>query len=156
MTDSSTQASDPLRDRAQVRIFTLADYVADESSGKLYISGAGLEWTGLPTRDNKIAPCHLVIRLAFPRPSARPMHTITVRVVDDAGSPVGPDPLLRAEMKFDLHRVPDYFTEVSGNLAVEIADYPISVDVADVVFFHLLVDDLVVSRLPVQLSFADT
>jgi hypothetical protein len=53
----ATATRDPLHDRAQVRMFTLADDVAEEASGKLYISGAGLEWTGLPTRDSKIAPC---------------------------------------------------------------------------------------------------
>lgn len=76
MAEEMAQVFDPLQDRAQVRMFTLADYVADESSGKLYISGAGLEWTGVRTRENAIAPCYLIIRLAFPRIYARSSHTI--------------------------------------------------------------------------------
>jgi len=156
MAEDGDQISDPLQDRAQVRLFTLADYVADETSGKLYISGAGLEWTGLRTRDNTIAPCHLIIRLAFPRAYARPSHTIRVRVVDYEGNLVGPDPLLKAEMKFDLDHVPDSFTEVSGVLPVHIDGYPFTVNVDDVIFFHLVVDDVVVSTLPVELLFSDS
>ena len=154
MAQDGVRVSDPLQDRAQVRIFTLADYVAEEPSGKLYISGAGLEWTGLPTSENKIQSCYLVIRLAFPRASARPSHAIVVRVLDREGMPVGPDPLLQAEMKFDLDQVPDDFTEVSGNLPIQITGYPLDAKASNAIFLQLIVDDVVVNRLPVDLIFA--
>src|SRR5687767_6644527 len=106
MAEDVAQVSDPLQDRAQVRIFTLADYVAEESSGKLYISGAGLEWLGVAARPSSdaaeyVVSFHLVIRLAFPRAVARESHTIEVHVLDRDGAPAGPDSLLRAEMRFD-------------------------------------------------------
>ena len=154
MAEDGAQVSDPLRDRAQVHIFTLADYVAEEQSGKLYISGAGLEWTGLPTSESKIQSCYLVIRLAFPRAFARPNHTIVVRLLDREGNPVGPDPLVQAEMKFDLKRVPKDYTEVSGTLPLQITDYPFTVEPEDVVFFHLIIDGTVLSQLPVDLLFS--
>lgn len=151
MTDDETKVEDPLVDRAQVRIFTLADHVAQESSGKLYISGAGLEWIGLPIRENKIMPCFLALRLAFPRAFAREIHTVVVRVVDRQGQAVGPDPLLQAEMRFELRRVPKDFAEVSGNLPVRIEDYPLSEESTGIIFFQLVIDGTIISQLPVQL-----
>jgi hypothetical protein len=145
VTEGETEASDPLRDRAQVRMFTLADYVAEESSGKLYISGAGLEWTGVRVRSDsdgtsQSLSCYLMIRLAFPKASARSRHAIVVRALDHDGSPVGPNPLLEADMRFDLNRVPDDFAEVSGNLSVQVMDYPVTLDPDGVLFLHLVVD----------------
>ena len=156
MAEDQTYSADPLQDRAQVRIFTLADYVAEERSGKLYISGAGLEWTGLPTAGGKIQSCYLVVRLAYPKASARPSHTVTVRVVDGDGNPAGPDPLMQAEMKFDLKRVPEYFTEVSGTLPIHIAGYPLGDTSVGLVFLNLLVDGVLISQLPVGLSSVDS
>ncbi len=153
--ETQVQASDPLTDRAQVRIFTLADHVADERSEKLYISGGGLEWTGLPARAHEIPGCYLVIRLAFPRESARPQHGIVVRAVDEAGNSVGPDPLMEATMTFDLDRVPEDFSEVSGHIIVEIVGYPVTVDPTGVIVLELTADGVVVSRLPVQLVPVD-
>ena len=160
MSDDAAQELDPLDGRPQVRIFTLADYVAEESSGKLYISGAGLEWTGVEARADPagagyLLSFQLVIRLAFPRAIARDSHAVEVRVLDRAGSPAGPDPLLTAAMRFDLNRAPKDFTEVSGSLPVQVMDYPTNVEPNDVICLHLLVDDIVVSRLPVQLRPAD-
>jgi hypothetical protein len=152
--DDRTTGLGPLGDRAQVRLFTLADYVAEEASGKLYISGAGLEWTGVPVSAGKIGSCFLVIRIAYPRASARPSHTVVVRIVDESGQPVGPNPLLQAEMKFNLNRVPSYFTEVSGTLPIQITDYPLSTESMEVIFFNLEVDGTLVSHLPVDLRYS--
>jgi hypothetical protein len=149
--DKRANAADLLVDRAQVRIFTLADYVAEEESGKLYMSGAGLEWTGLPAKPDEIPGCYLAIRLAFPRELARSQHGIVVHAVDEFGRPVGPDPLLEATMTFDLDRVPEDFSEVSGNLPVQIVGYPATIDPNGVIFLELVVDGILVGRLPVQL-----
>src|SRR5436190_2910706 len=151
MAEDVVQASSPLDDRAQVRIFTLADYVAEEPSGKLYISGAGLEWTGVPARlegdgTNQLISFYLIIRLAFPKASARERHDVEVRVVNRDGSPAGPDSLLKAELQFDLDHVPEDFSEVSGNLPVQITNYPISAEPNSVIFLNLLVDEVPVSR----------
>lgn len=161
MTEDAAQVSDPLQDRAQVRIFTLADYVAEESSGRLYISGGGLEWVGLPAFPDRLSSFDLALRLAFPldpnapKASAHDSYAIEIRVLDVEGQPVGPDPLLQADMPFDLQRLPDYATEVSGNLPLHISEYPARVQPTDIVFLHLKVDGILVSRLPVQLRPAD-
>jgi hypothetical protein len=161
MAEVVAQASDPLQDRAQVRIFTLADYVADEASGKLYVSGAGLEWTELVARPASDGGHHLlsfalIIRVAIPRAIARATHAIEVFAVDRDGVSVGPESLIKADMHFDLKRVPPDFTEVSANLPAQIMDFPVDVGPEDVVFLHLLVDNVLVSRLPVQLRPADS
>ena len=155
VTAEQTDTAHPLSDRAQVRVFTLADYVAEEISGKLYVSGAGLEWSGLPARIDGIPSCYLLIRLAFPKAYARPSHAIVVRAMSGEGHPVGPDPLLQATMYFDLDGVPDDFTEVSSNLPVQVVEYPATLDPDGVIFLDLLVDDILVSRLPVQLRPVD-
>ena len=160
MAEDVAQLSDPLQDRAQVRIFTLADYVAEESSGKLYISGAGLEWTGLAARSASsgggwLISFYLVIRLAFPRSIARESHAVSVLALDRDGALAGPDLLLQASMRFDLKLAPKNFTEVSGTLPVQVVDYPTSIEPNDVLFLHLMVDDLLVSRLPVALYPVD-
>jgi hypothetical protein len=152
--DDGTDGLGPLRNRAQVRIFTLADYVAEEESGKLYISGAGLEWTGVPVSAGKIGSCYLVIRLAYPRAFARSSHSVVVRIVDVNGKPAGPNPLLQAEMKFNLHRVPSNFTEVWGTLPIQITDYPLSTETLEVIFLNLEVDGTLVSQLPVDLRYS--
>jgi Family of unknown function (DUF6941) len=161
MTEDVAQVSDPLQDRAQVRIFTLADYVAEESSGKLYISGAGLEWTEVVTRPDPNGTHHLlsfslIIRVAIPRAIVRSTHAVEVFVFDRDGAPLGPDSLIKADMHFDLKRVPHDFTEVSGNLPAQIMNFPVDAGPEDVIFLHLLVDDVLVSRLPVQLRPADS
>ena len=164
MTEDASQESDPLQDRAQVRIFTLADYVADEASGKLYISGAGLEWTEVvarPDPDDSEGRRHflsfsIIIRVAFPRAIARPTHTIEVLALNREGVGVGPpESLIEAKMRFYLKRAPQDFTEVSGNLPAQVVNYPVNVEPDDVIFLHLLVDGVLVSRLPVQLRPAD-
>src|SRR6266542_7041250 len=107
MNEDEVQASDPLLGRAQVRIFTLADHAAEEPSGKLYISGGGLEWIGLPTTSDSLLSFYVVIRLAFPMDMVRPRHVVEVRALDRAGQPVGPEPLLfHAELGFDLKHAP--------------------------------------------------
>ena len=143
--------SDPLHDRAQVRIFTVADYAAEEPSGKLYISGGGLEWVGVPTTSNLLPSFYLVIRLAFPMAMVRPSHMVEVRALSRTGLPVGPDPLIQAEVRFNLERAPADAAEMSGNLPVQVTNYPVSVGPDDVIFLHLLVDDVQISRLPLQL-----
>jgi hypothetical protein len=161
MAEGGTPASSPLDDRAQVRIFTLADYVAEESSGRLYISGGGLEWVGLPALPDRLSSFDLALRLAFPvdpkdpRGTARDSYSIEIRALDAEGQPVGPDPLLHTKMRFDRARLPDYAVEVSGNLPLRISDYPVSAQPTDVIFLHLKVDGLLISRLPVQLRPAD-
>ena len=153
--------SDSLHDRAQVRIFTLADYVAEEASGRLYISGGGLEWVGLPAFPDRLSSFDLALRLAFPLNPANPRaevhdsYAIEIRALDAEGQPVGPDPLLQTKMRFDRQHLPDYATETSGNLPVRIADYPVTVQPTDVIFLHLKVDGILISRLPVQLRPAD-
>jgi len=155
--DDETLAPDPLQDRAQVRIFTLADYVAVEPSGKLYISGAGLEWTGLPARSDRIPSCYLLVRLAFPMAMVRPSHVVEVHALNVDGSPAAPDPVLfQAEMHFDLGQAPDCASEMSDNLPIQVTNYPVSVNPDDVIFLHLLVDGTLVSRLPVQLRPIDS
>ena len=156
MARQAIQATDPLQDRAQVRLFTVADYVAEEPSGKLYISGAGLEWVGLPARTGLLPSFYLAIRLAFPIGMKREMYAIEIRAVDAADDPVGPDPLLKAEIRFDLDAVPSDARELSGNLPVHITNYPITVQPNDVIFLHLLVDGDLVSQLPIQLLSIDS
>ena len=156
MAEDMIRESHPLYDRAQVRMFTLADYVADETSGKLYISGAGLEWVGVPVRpnpdgDGQLLSCHVVLRLAFPRTVARETHIIEVLVRNDDGTPAGPDALFKVEMHFDLARTPPAFTELSGSSPVQIVNYPLTAEPDGVIFLHLVVDEVLVSRLPVQL-----
>jgi hypothetical protein len=168
LTEHANQAPDPLQDRAQVRLFTLADYIADEASSKLYISGAGLEWTGVPARSvpddagdrfpdgtRHLLSFSVIIRLAFPRAIARPTHLIEVFALDrDGGEIAPPESLIEARMHFDLKQVPPDFTEVSGNVPAQVVDYPVRVGADDVIFLHLVVDGLLVSRLPVQLRSA--
>jgi len=153
--DDETRTSDPLQDRAQVRIFTLADYVAEEPSGRLYISGGGLEWIGVPTYPDRLSSFDLIIRLAFPIAIVRESYHIEVRALDPQGQPIGPDPLMQTEMRFDIHRLPDYASEISGNLPVRITDYPVTVQPSDAIFLHLVVEGILISRLPVQLRPAD-
>jgi hypothetical protein len=161
MTEEVALAPDPLQDRAQVRIFTLADYVAEEASGRLYVSGGGLEWMGLPAYPDRLSSFDLALRLAFPvdprdpKGSAHDSYSIEIRVLDAEGRPVGPDPLMDTKMRFDPQRLPDYAVEVSGNLPVRVSDYPVSAQPTDVIFLHLKVDGILISRLPVQLRPAD-
>jgi len=161
MADDVAQVSDPLQDRAQVRIFTLADYVAEEPSGRLYISGGGLEWVGLPAYPDRLSSFDVAIRLAFPvdpknlTATAHESYAIEIRALDVEGQPVGPDPLLETKMRFDLQRLPDHASETSGNLPVRITDYPVTARPTGVIFLHLLVDGILISHLPVQLRPAD-
>jgi hypothetical protein len=150
--EDKAQVADPLQDRAQVRIFTLADYVAEEPSGKLYISGAGLEWTGLPALPDHLPSFYLLIRLAFPMKIARPMHVVEVRTLHADGRPAAPDPVLfQAEMHFNLDGAPDYATEMSDHLLIQVTNYPVAAAPDGIIFLQLLVDDIPISRLPVQL-----
>jgi hypothetical protein len=152
MAEDAAQASDPLHDRAQVRIFTLADYIAEEPSGKLYISGAGLEWTGLPAFPDRLPSFYLLIRLAFPMTMVRPSHIVEVRVLHADGSPAAPDPVLfQADMHFDVDTAPDYATEMSDHIPIQVTNYPVTAQPDGVIFLYLLVDDTLISRLPVQL-----
>ena len=164
MAEDVDQIATPLEDRAQVRIFTLADYVAEEESGKLYVSGAGLEWTevvarpdpGDPDGRRRLLSFSVIIRLAFPRAIARPIHTIEVLALNRAGVGIGPpESLIEAKMRFDLNRVPHDFAEVSGNVSAQVVNYPIDAELDDAIFLHLLVDGMLVSRLPVQVRPAD-
>jgi hypothetical protein len=161
MANDGNQISDPLQDRAQVRIFTLADYVAEEPSGRLYISGGGLEWTGLPAFPDRLGPFDLVLRLAFPldpgnpRGTVQESYSIEIRALDAVGQPVGPDPMLQTKMRFQRQRLPEDAREVSGNLPVRFADYPVTAQPTDVIFFQLVVDGAPISRLPVQLRPID-
>lgn len=158
MSDEPQSEAESLQRRPQVRLFTLADYVADELSGKLYISGAGLEWAGVPVHPDphddrrQFLSCYIVVRIAFPREIARETHIVEVLVRDAHGEPAGPESLFKIEMAFDLRNTPADFTELSGNLPMRIRDYPLTVDPNSVVFLHLLVDDELVGRLPVQLE----
>jgi hypothetical protein len=159
--ENQVQASDPLQDRAQVRIFTLADYVAEEPSGRLYISGGGLEWVGLPTFPDRLGPFDLALRLAFPLDSSDPKGTVRdsysveIRALDAGGQPVGPDPMLQTKMRFQRNRLPDNAREVSGNLPVRFADYPVIAKSSDIIFLQLAVDGVLISCLPVQLRPID-
>lgn len=161
MADDAKQITDPLQDRAQVRIFTLADYVAEEPSGRLYISGGGLEWVGLPAYPDRLGPFDLALRLAFPldpenpRGTVRESYSIKIRALDGEGQPVGPDPMLQTKTRFQRHRLPDYAREVSGNLPVRFADYPVKARQTDIIFLQLAVDGVPISLLPVQLRPSD-
>lgn len=161
MAEDVTQVSDPLQDRAQVRIFTLADYVAEELSGRLYISGGGLEWLGLPVQSGGRVSFDIAIRLAFPldpenpKATAHESYSIEIRVLDISGQLAGDDPLLKTEMRYDPQRLPDDASEISGNLPIRISDYPLRVQSSGVIFLHLIVDGVLISRLPVQLRPAD-
>lgn len=165
MSTGAPQELDPLHHRPQVRIFTLADYVAEEASGKLYISGAGLEWTEVVARPDPDDPdsrryllsFSVIIRLAFPRAIARPTHTIELLALNRDGVKIGPpESLIEAKMRFDLKRTPRNFTEVSGNLLAQIVNFPVEAETEDVIFLHLLVDNVLIGRLPVQLRLADS
>lgn len=155
MTDDAKQITDPLQDRAQVRIFTLADYVAEEPSGRLYISGGGLEWIGVPAFSDRLSPFDLVVRLAFPIKIAKDVHVVEIRALTADGIAVGPEPLLQTTMGIDMQNLPDNASEISGTIPVRIAEYPISTRQDEVIFFHLVVDGVLVSRLPVQLRPAE-
>jgi len=155
MSEDAIQRLDPLDSRPQVRIFTLAEYVAEERSGRLYISGGGLEWVGLPAYPNRLSSFDMAIRLAFPRAMIRESYPVEVRVLDEDGRPIGPDPLLQTEMQYDLQKLPDGATEISGNLPIRISEIPVSAQPTDVIFLHLIVDGVLISRLPVQLRPAD-
>jgi hypothetical protein len=161
MADDMAQISDPLQDRAQVRIFTLAEFVSEEPSGRLYISGGGLEWVGLSAYPDHLSTFDVAIRLAFPLDPKNPTatvhasHAIEIRVLNAEGQPVGPDPLVETKMRFDPDRLPDHATETSGNLPVRITEYPVTAQPTDVIFLHLSVDCILISRLPVQLRPAD-
>jgi hypothetical protein len=161
MAEGKTQGLDPLNDRPQVRIFTLADYVAEEASGRLYISGGGLEWVGLPVFPNRPLTFDIALRLAFPvdprnpQGTARNSYSVEIRALNVDGQPIGPDPLVQTKMRFDHKSLPDYATEVSGNLPVRIIEYPVSVQPTDRIYLYLKVDGILISRLPVQLQPAD-
>src|SRR5215212_4617250 len=145
MSEDATQGLDPLDSRPQVRIFTLAEYVAEERSGRLYISGGGLEWVGLPAYPDRLSSFDMAIRLAFPKPIIRESYPVEVRVLNEDGQPIGPDPFLRTEMQYDLKKLPDNAAEISGNLPIRISDYPVSAQPTDVIFLHLIVDGMLIS-----------
>lgn len=160
MTENAISESGPLYDRPQVRIFTLADYVAEEPSGRLYVSGAGLEWLGIPIRptgkrNEYFLSCYVLLRLAFPRMTARAEHRVEVQARTSDGVNVGQDSLFRVEMHFDLEDVPEDFAEVSGNLPVQVTNFRIRTTPDTIIFLHLLVDDVLISRLPAQFELAD-
>jgi hypothetical protein len=155
MSTGPTEELNPLDHRPQVRIFTLAEYVSEERSGRLYIGGGGLEWVGLPAYPDKLSSFDIAVRLAFPKAIIRESYSIEVRVLDAEGHPVGPDPLLQTTLEYDLDQLPADATEISGNLPVRISDYPVATQPTDVIFLHLIVDGMLISRLPVQLRPTD-
>jgi hypothetical protein len=115
-----------------------------------------LEWTGLPAHQDVLPPFYMAIRLAFPMTMARPSHLVEIRALQADGSPAGPDPVLvRAKMLFSVDQAPDFATEMSDNLPIQIMNYPLLVEPNSVIFLHLSVDGVLVSRLPVQLRPAD-
>ncbi|MGE3912856.1 MAG: hypothetical protein AB7K36_26095 [Chloroflexota bacterium] len=155
MSGDEAPLPDPLHERAQVRIFTLADYVAVEPSGRLYISGGGLEWVGLPVSSDGSLSFDMAIRLAFPKAIARKSYLVEVNAITGEGKPAGPTPLMQTKMRFDLKLLPENASEISGNLPIRISNYPVKVQDTDVIFLSLSIDGILISRLPVQLRPGD-
>lgn len=97
----------------------------------------------------ELGPLSLAIRVRVPWHLTSEPLTLVVRVVDADRKPVGPDPIVSAEV--EVGRMPGQRAgdELTINLAIPLTGFPIQTE--GTIFFHLSVADSALAALPLKI-----
>ncbi len=131
-----------------VRIFALADHAAVPPDGKLYINGGGVDQMFIPVLPGALGPLSLAIRVRVPWHLTSEPLTLIIRALDADRKPLGPDPIVSAEV--EVGRAPGVRAgdEVAVNLAIPLTGFPVQTE--GTIYFHLQVADKALAMLPLK------
>jgi len=130
----------------------LADHVAQEQSGKLYVNGGAIEFVGVQPNAKRLPPLWLVIRLGFPWRLTSGSHIIEVRILDQDEKPVGGDPFARAEAQIGKPPGAEPGDEFGLNIALPLGGFEATDSLPSKVIFHLIVNGSELATMPLRLS----
>lgn len=135
-------------ERFEVRIFTLADHAVGPPDGKLYIAGAGVDQMFVPQVPGALGPLYLAIRVRIPWGRTGEPLPVRIQALDADRRPVGPDPLLQADL--EVGRAPGQRPgdEIGVNLAIGLNGFPVQAE--GTIYFHLSVADQPLGSLPLR------
>ena len=139
-------------DRLEIRIFTLADHVATPPDGKMYISGGGVDQTFLPEMPGALGPLSLAIRFRVPWNMTSERIPVEVRALDSDLKPVGPDPLLQADIEVGRPPGTRPGDEIGVQLAVPLTGFPVQQEGS--IHFHLIIGGKTLGVLPLKVQRA--
>lgn len=138
-------------ERPEVRMFVIADHVAQAPDGKLYLNGAGVEQVFIPSTPGHLpAPLYIAVRIRVPWHLTSETLRLRIRALDADRQPFGPDPLIDGQM--EVGRAPGARAgdEIAVNLVVPIAGIPVAQP--GTMHFHLELADEVLAILPLKIN----
>lgn len=135
-------------DRLQVRVFTFADHAVTPPDGKLYINGGGVDQIFLPAIPGPLGQLYIAIRINVPWHLTSERMQIRVQALDADRQPVGPDPILQADV--EVGRAPGLRPgdENGVSMAFPITGFPVQQE--GTIYFHLVVAGQALSVLPLK------
>lgn len=145
----ATPSPDAAHDSLVLRIFTLADHAVVPPDGKLYMNGGGVDRMGLQQVPGGLGPLTLAIRVRVPWRMTSDTLPLLVRILDADRNPVGPDPLVQANV--EVGRPPGLRPgdEIGVNVVVQLTGYPVQTE--GTFYFHVTVADQVLGVLPLKI-----
>lgn len=144
------QPPEAAHDRLELRIFTLADHAVVPPDGKLYMNGGGVDRMGLQQIPGGLGPLSLAIRVRVPWRMTSDTMPLLVRVLDADRNPVGPDPLVQAQV--EVGRPPGLRPgdELGVNLVVPLTGFPVQSE--GTLYFHVTAAEQLLGVLPLKVQ----
>lgn len=139
-----------MRDELLVRVFTLADHAVTPPDSKLYMNGGGVDNMLMQHIPGGLGPLSMAIRIRIPWHMTSERLNIQLRVLNADRRPIGPDPLVNADV--EVGRPPGLRPgdENCITLAVPLTGFPIQEE--GTIFFHLSVAGQTLSVLPLKIQ----
>jgi hypothetical protein len=152
MQDDTDELQLPDDSTLAVRIFTVADYATALPDGKLFIGGGGIHNLNLVQIPGPLAiGLYLVLRLNVPFHETSRPHSVRLRLLDEDGHPVGPDPIAEFP-NLETGRLPGTRPrdENAVNIILQLTGFPI--ERAGRAYFYLDIDGVRAASLPLRIN----
>ncbi len=136
-------------DRVAIRIFALADY-ADNAGGKILMAGGGITQVFLQKLPGPLPRLFLVVRVRVPWTMRAEPHTLRLRLLDADRQPVaaGSDKLV--DGRAELGTPPGFHAGDELHIDAILGFEGIPVQKEETIYFHLVVDEQEIGRLPLK------
>jgi hypothetical protein len=138
------------QDTPAVRMFILADWVAQQADGKLAIGGAGIGQVFVNAFPGALPPMYVVTRVSVPWHMTTEPTPLVVRALDADRNTIGPDPLFQANAEIGRPPGSRPGDELAIQVAFPLTGYP--VPSATTIFLHLLFGAETLAILPLKIA----
>ena len=142
----------PGGDRLEVRIFTLADYVATPPDGKLYISGGGVDQMMMQEIPGNLGPLALAVRIRVPWHMTSDTVSVQVRALNSDREPIDRDPIMGADVEVGRPPGARPGDEIAIGFVVSLLGFPVREEGS--IHFHLIANGETLATLPLKVRRA--